>query len=267
MQKKVALISPNPASFYSTSVAELLLRNNVDLKIVFVKKFTLKRFKDEFSRDGVRLLKKIWKKLILKKRVYDKFLEVETIMAFRSKQKIRIKNIKELKKKGVEVYFVDDLNGSFVENKLKEKQVDLTVFTGGGLIRQNILDISGAGVLNCHMGILPEYRGMDVIEWPLFKRDFGNIGFTVHFMDNGVDTGDILKVFYIQLEKKETIKSLRIRFEPLMTLYFVETIVSFLNDEIKRKPQKNVDGKQYYIIDKYLNKIAERRLHIHAKTL
>lgn len=266
MQKKVALLSPNPASLYSTSVCELLMRNDIKIEVIFVKKFTLSRFKDEFSRDGIRLIKKIWKKLVLKEKAYDAFSNIETITSFRKKENITLKNVKELEAKGVEVHFVDDLNSSFVENKLKEKQVDATVFTGGGLIRQHILDNSGAGVLNCHMGKLPEYRGMDVVEWPLFKKDFNNLGFTVHFMDKGVDTGDILKVFDVKLIDNEVIKSLRARFEPLMTKHYVETIVAFLNGEITRKSQAEADGRQYYIIDNHLNEIADQQLQKQTRT-
>ena len=260
MRKKVALFSPNPTSLYSTTVSELLIRNNIKIEVIFVKKFTLSRFKDEFSRDGLRLLIKIWNKLILKTSAYKRFFEIETILSYRQKNKVKLKNLKELKLKGVEVHFVDDLNCDFVENKLKEKQVDVTVFTGGGLIRKNILDNCGAGVINCHMGKLPEYRGMDVVEWPLFRKDFNNLGFTIRFMDTEVDTGDILKVFDVKLLENEVIKSLRARFEPIMTENFVLTIVGFLNGKIMRKPQNLKEGKQYYIIDDYLYKVANQHL-------
>ncbi|MFT4800279.1 MAG: methionyl-tRNA formyltransferase [Flavobacteriaceae bacterium] len=265
MQKKVALLSPNSASLYSTSVSELLMRNNIKIEVIFVKKFTPSRFKAEFSRDGLRLIKKIWKKLVLKEKAYNSFGDIETILTYRQKENITLNNLKELQTKGVEVHFVKDLNSEFVEKKLKEKQVNVTVFTGGGLIRKNILDNSGAGVLNCHMGKLPEYRGMDVVEWPLYKKDFNNLGFTVHFMDKGVDTGDILKVFDVKLINKEVIKSLRARFEPIMTKNFVETIIGFLNGEIAQKPQAEKDGKQYYIIDDYLRNSADQYLQEYTK--
>ena len=139
IQKKVALLSPNPKSFYSTSVSELLMRNNIKIEVIFVKKFTASRFKAEFSRDGLRLIKKIWKKLVLKEKAYNSFANIETILTYRQKENITLNNLKELKCKGIEVYFVKDLNSKFVENKLKEKQVDITVFTGGGIIRKNRL--------------------------------------------------------------------------------------------------------------------------------
>lgn len=266
MQKKVAIISPNPKSFYSTSVSELLIRNGVKIEVVFIKKFTIGRFKDEFSRDGLRLIKKIWKKLVLKDDAYNRFTEIENILSFREKENINLDNLTELRNKGVDVYFVDDLNNDFVENTLKEKNVDLTVFTGGGLIKKNILDVSGAGVLNCHMGKLPEYRGMDVVEWPLLLKDFENVGFTVHFMDRGVDTGDILEVFDVKLHDNENIKMLRVRFEPLMTNKFVDTIIGFLKGEVKRKKQEEIDGKQYYIIDEYLYRLSDKNLQEFTKS-
>lgn len=266
MQKKVALLSPNPKSLYSTSVSELLMRNNIKIEVIFVKKFTISRFKAEFSRDGLRLIKKIWKKLVLKEKAYNSFANIETILTYRQKENITLNNLKELKKKGVEVYFVKDLNSEFVEKKLKEKQVNVTVFTGGGIIRKNILDNSGAGVLNCHMGKLPEYRGKDVVEWSLFKKDFDNLGFTVHFMQEGIDTGDILKIFDVKIIENEVIKSLRVRFEPIMTKHFVETIIAFLSGDVQRKPQNEVDGKQYYIMDDYLKKVAAQYLHKHTNT-
>ncbi|MFD0863121.1 formyltransferase family protein [Sungkyunkwania multivorans] len=257
---RVALFSPNPGSLYSTSVCELLIREGIVIEDVFVKKFTIARFKDEFSRDGARLLKKIWNKLVLRDKAYSSLKEIDNIISFRERNKIQLKNLKELSEKGIKVHFVNDLNDALVEKTLKAKKVDAVVFTGGGLIRKNILDASGAGVLNCHMGKLPEYRGMDVVEWPLLLRDFNNLGFTVHFMDRGVDTGDILKVFDVKLIKNETIRSLRARFEPIMTKAFAETIVAYLNGEITRSSQRIEDGKQYYIIDKHLHQVAESNL-------
>ena len=87
-----------------------------------------------------------------------------------------------------------------------------------------------------------------------------DLGFTIHFMDTEVDTGDILKVFDVKLLENEVIKSLRARFEPIMTENFVLTIVGFLNGKIMRKPQNLKEGKQYYIIDDYLYKVANQHL-------
>jgi folate-dependent phosphoribosylglycinamide formyltransferase PurN len=257
---KVIVISPNPESLYTTSVCELLLKSGIEIQAVFVKKFSLTRFKDEFSRDGFRLIKKIWKKLILRAKAYYNIDEQDNILNFRASNNISINNVNELISKGTQIHYVDDINSNHVEQLLKIYNTDLIVFTGGGLIRENILNYSGAGVINCHMGVLPMYRGMDVVEWPLLYKDFSNIGVTLHFMDKGVDTGDILRIFKIQLKQMDTIKNLRIRFEPIMVREMVDVVIKYLSGKIIPQKQKIEDGKQFYVMHKDLIDKAESNL-------
>lgn len=259
MNKKVIVISPNPESYITTSVCELLLRRNITIQSVIIKRFTIKRFKEEFSRDGLRLIKKIWKKLILKRNAYEQ-TNFENIISFRSKLNINLKNVNELVKSNTEILNVDDINSKQVENMLRKFKPDLVVFTGGGLIKENILNVSGKGVVNCHMGILPMYRGMDVIEWPILHEDWNNIGITIHFMKRGVDTGDILKTHHISVNRGEDIKKLRLRFEPIMVKQLVKTVDDLLNNKIKPKKQNIEDGKQFFVMSKTLIDVAEKKL-------
>jgi methionyl-tRNA formyltransferase len=265
MNKKVVVISPNPESYFTTSVCELLLRRNITIQSVIVKRFTIKRFKDEFSRDGLRLVKKIWKKLILKRNAYEQ-TNFENIISFRSKLNINLKNVNELVKSNTEIINIDDINSNVVKNLLIRLKPDLVVFTGGGLIKENILNVSGKGVVNCHMGILPMYRGMDVIEWPILHEDWNNIGVTIHFMKRGVDTGDVLKKYHISLSSDEDIKKLRLRFEPIMVEQLVNTVDDFLNKKIKPKKQIIEDGKQFFVMSKRLVDVAEKKLSNHQNT-
>ena len=124
MNKKVIVISPNPESYITTSVCELLLRRNITIQSVIVKRFTIKRFKDEFSRDGLRLIKKIWKKLILKRNAYLQ-TNFENIISFRFKLNINLKNVNELVKFNTEILNVDDINSKQVENMLIKLKPDL----------------------------------------------------------------------------------------------------------------------------------------------
>ena len=65
------------------------------------------------------------------------------------------------------------------------------------------------GVLNCHMGILPKYRGMDVVEWPFLENDRLNVGITCHLMDKGIDTGDILEIVKVDPKRFTSFIDLR----------------------------------------------------------
>jgi len=53
-----------------------------------------------------------------------------------------------------------------------------------------LLDLPRRGCLNLHPSLLPDLRGPAPLFWT-FRRGQTNTGVTVHFMDEGLDTGDI----------------------------------------------------------------------------
>lgn len=59
------------------------------------------------------------------------------------------------------------------------------------IMRRPLLDTSPRGFVNFHAGSLPFYRGRNVINWAIINGE-KEIGLTAHFIDEGIDTGDIL---------------------------------------------------------------------------
>lgn len=59
------------------------------------------------------------------------------------------------------------------------------------IFRKTIIDLPDKGIINCHAGKLPFYRGRNVLNWALIN-DEKEFGITVHFVDEGIDTGDII---------------------------------------------------------------------------
>jgi folate-dependent phosphoribosylglycinamide formyltransferase PurN len=260
---RVAVFSPNPGSLYTTTVCDLLLRRGIGITAIFVRRFTWARFRQEFTRDGRRLLKKIWIKLVLRERAYA-VDDQDSIVAFRRTHEITARSVADLSRQhGLKIVPCATLNDALVENELRETPPDLVVFTGGGIIRPNILAVSGAGIVNCHSGILPEYRGMDVVEWALLKGDFEQLGCTVHFMDRGLDTGDILRVEKIPVLPSDTAKRIRGRIESRMPAVLVEAVVDYLEGKRLRIPQPPEAGRQYFVMHPELQTRAESKLRSH----
>lgn len=76
--------------------------------------------------------------------------------------------------------------------KLKEYKCDLFVSMSFNQIFKNkIMNVPKLGIINCHAGKLPFYRGRNVLNWALIN-DEKEFGITVHFVDEGIDTGDII---------------------------------------------------------------------------
>lgn len=59
------------------------------------------------------------------------------------------------------------------------------------IFKREILDVPILGAINCHAGKLPDYRGRNVLNWVLIN-DETEFGVTVHFIDDGIDSGDII---------------------------------------------------------------------------
>ena len=91
---------------------------------------------------------------------------------------------------------------------IRSHGIDLLLHLGGGgIVRQPIIEAARLGVLNAHMGVLPPYRGMNVTEWALWNGD--PVGCTVHLIDRGIDTGDILLLHNVDVSAAESVAQAR----------------------------------------------------------
>ena len=63
------------------------------------------------------------------------------------------------------------------------------------------------GFINCHAGALPFYRGRNPINWALINGE-NKVGVTVHYIDEGIDTGDIIAQDFIEVTDDDDYGSL-----------------------------------------------------------
>ena len=76
------------------------------------------------------------------------------------------------------------------EVKALEPDLNLSV-SYDQILRQPILGTAPLGFVNFHAGKLPYYRGRNVINWAIINNET-EIGLTSHYVDEGIDTGDII---------------------------------------------------------------------------
>lgn len=93
---------------------------------------------------------------------------------------------------GIDCFSYQNINSEDVLNKLAEYSCDLFVsMSFNQIFKSNILKMPPRGIINCHAGKLPMYRGRNILNWALIN-DEKEFGVTVHYVDEGIDTGDIL---------------------------------------------------------------------------
>ncbi len=91
----------------------------------------------------------------------------------------------------------------FIE-KLKELNPELIVVVAyGQILRKNLLEIPKKGCVNVHVSLLPKLRGAAPINWTIINGD-SKTGVTTMFMDEGLDTGDIIMSKEFKLDDEIT---------------------------------------------------------------
>ncbi len=71
-------------------------------------------------------------------------------------------------------------------------QPDLIAVFGTSLIKGELLEKGRLGIVNLHGGLSPEYRGADCTFWALYNQEPEKIGCTIHYINAGIDTGDLI---------------------------------------------------------------------------
>ncbi|HWQ46603.1 MAG TPA: formyltransferase family protein, partial [Longilinea sp.] len=206
------------------------------------------RIRGEWQRDGARLLRKVRDKLVLQSAVSPAAGE-ESLSALAARSGLPNSTLADLcRAKDIPCLSVKDHNDPTALALLQAQPPDVIAFTGGGMIRKALLTVSRLGVMNCHAGILPRYRGMDVVEWPALEGHPDQTGLTLQFMDEGVDTGKLLLQRRIPLRPGEDFISLRKRLEAAMPDVILEGLRGLRDGVLTPQAQEAGAGHQYYVM-------------------
>jgi methionyl-tRNA formyltransferase len=93
---------------------------------------------------------------------------------------------------GIDFLPIRNVNEPEGLKRLAAYEADLLVsMSFDQIFRTGILELCPQGAINCHAGALPFYRGRNILNWALIN-DEREFGVTVHYMDEGIDTGDII---------------------------------------------------------------------------
>ncbi|MFY9905286.1 MAG: formyltransferase family protein [Terriglobales bacterium] len=153
-----------------------------------------------------------------------------------------------------------DQNSERAVAQLRQWSPDLAIFTGGNILRDEVLKIPRLGVLNSHLALLPEIRGMSSPEWSLLCSV--PLGITIHFMDRGVDTGPILlRREFTAAAECESLADLRNRMIAEGLDLLATTVEALDRNEVSAVPQADREkDNQYFVMHERLKALATRRL-------
>lgn len=106
------------------------------------------------------------------------------------KEAITLKSF--VKNKNIPYYYMENGSDKPLVDWIKSIKPDvIVVYSMSQLLKQNIFDIPKYGTINLHPALLPSYKGPFPDFWMYYNAEKKG-GVTVHYIDEGEDTGDII---------------------------------------------------------------------------
>lgn len=120
--------------------------------------------------------------------------------------KLKASPVKEVALKyDIDVYQPSKVKGNdeFI-NQIRDLQPDLIIVVAyGKILPIEILNIPKFGCINSHASLLPRHRGAAPINFAIISGD-NKSGITTMFMDEGLDTGDIIEKYEVDIDDNMT---------------------------------------------------------------
>lgn len=140
-------------------------------------------------------------------------------------------------------------------NRLKDLNPDLIVVVAfGQILPKSILDIPKFGCVNVHVSLLPKYRGAAPINWVIINGE-DKTGVTTMYMDEGLDTGDMILTSEFELNDEITAGELHDIMKVEGAKVLKETIDLIEKGEAPRIPQNHEEFTYAPMMNKTLGQI------------
>jgi peptidoglycan/xylan/chitin deacetylase (PgdA/CDA1 family)/folate-dependent phosphoribosylglycinamide formyltransferase PurN len=143
---------------------------------------------------------------------------------------------------GFDVYRVGNLNSSEASETLRKTGAQLGIVLGTRILKRSTFSIPPLGCVNLHKGKVPEYRGMPPAFWEIYESS-PSAGVTVHFVDEHLDTGDVIGTREIPVHPNETEQSLRTKLDFLGAELLADCVAQIQAGTAIRVPQQKLTAK------------------------
>tara|TARA_A100001035_G_C27774878_1_gene498409 strand:- start:1350 stop:2255 length:906 start_codon:yes stop_codon:yes gene_type:complete len=147
--------------------------------------------------------------------------DIESICKIYSKQYVLVENINE--------YFVR-----------KNLFFDLGISVSyDQIFKSNTIISHKKALINCHAGNLPDFKGRNIINWAIINN-LKEFGITVHFVNEGIDTGDIILQKLIEIKDNDDYKDLLLKAYKVCPELVINSLDIILKNKFNGIPQNKI---------------------------
>lgn len=145
--------------------------------------------------------------------------------------------------------FTDNINSQKIVELSSEIKPDLIIVSGTSLIKKKLLSIRPPkGILNLHTGLSPYIKGgPNCTNWCLASNQFHLIGNTIMWIDEGIDTGNLILTGQTSFTGNETLDQVHLKVMEHAHELYLKAIEAVVKGNAPNIPQDKLGkGKTYY---------------------
>jgi folate-dependent phosphoribosylglycinamide formyltransferase PurN len=158
--------------------------------------------------------------------------------------------------KKIPCYFFNSLTKAEL-SLFTKKGPTVFVMYAGGILGEDILSIPNSEFFNAHMGEMPRYRGMNVIEWAVLENKVPKV--SVMTMTSTIDGGDVILEKEILINRVKSIAELRKIGYIYCYKAMAEGISKYSKGELQLQRQAK-NPRYYYKMHKQIRNLLESKL-------
>ncbi|QSS97323.1 methionyl-tRNA formyltransferase [Psychroflexus sp. ALD_RP9] len=143
----------------------------------------------------------------------------------------------------LEILQPTNLKSEKFQNELKRLNPNLIVVVAFRMLPKSVWNFPKYGTFNIHASLLPEYRGAAPINWAIINGE-NKTGVTSFFIDDKIDTGEIIKQKEILISPDETAGSLHDKLMHLGAALAVETCKAIQEEQVVTTKQPKLSPKE-----------------------
>jgi methionyl-tRNA formyltransferase len=135
-----------------------------------------------------------------------------------------------------------NLKNEEFHEELKAFKADLQIVVAFRMLPKIVWQMPKLGTFNLHASLLPEYRGAAPIHWAIINGE-SKTGVTTFFIDDKIDTGEIILQDEININDDETVGSLHDKLMHLGANLVGKTVDLISDGNVKTKKQPELEEK------------------------
>jgi folate-dependent phosphoribosylglycinamide formyltransferase PurN len=264
LAKSICLITPK--------IANHLKQNNIDIECVIIEKNYRKKYsKAEIQhREALdRLNKETNKYSLIRRMTKQIYKHFPTNIKARIEQNIyhiplanKFSTRKFCVKNNIPFFEVKKHSSAASAQIIQERGLDY-VLNGSTnwLLKDPTLSLPQVKFINAHPGWLPKHKGLDSIRWSILEGD--PVGITTHYIDHGIDTGDILKFYEVDLSDATSLNHVWRKVMQKKVESFTDTLLGLEKGSIQTTKQEGnypahrpMTYEEHLEVYKIINKLA-----------